>query len=67
MLPLTSCLQVSAPGAPCSHPVWDHSFVFCSERDKMTLFKPNAAVVIEFYAASACKLLLRVCDVSVPL
>ncbi|XP_060074868.1 coiled-coil domain-containing protein 33-like [Ylistrum balloti] len=45
--------QISLPGRPDTQPLWNHPYLFCDERDKATLFTPGAALVIEYYIATA--------------
>ncbi|XP_071130011.1 coiled-coil domain-containing protein 33-like isoform X3 [Mytilus edulis] len=45
--------QISLPGRPDVQPEWNHPYLFCEERDKATMFTPSAALVLEYYEASA--------------
>ncbi|XP_033747042.1 coiled-coil domain-containing protein 33-like isoform X2 [Pecten maximus] len=45
--------QISLPGRPDTQPLWNHPYLFCDERDKATLFTPGAALVLEYYIATA--------------
>lgn len=44
---------MSLPGRPEGQPTWNHPYLFCDERDKATLFTPGAALVLEYYIATA--------------
>ncbi|OWF56529.1 Coiled-coil domain-containing protein 33 [Mizuhopecten yessoensis] len=45
--------QISLPGRPDTQPLWNHPYLFSDERDKATLFTPGAALVLEYYIATA--------------
>ncbi|XP_069124504.1 coiled-coil domain-containing protein 33-like isoform X4 [Argopecten irradians] len=45
--------QISLPGRPDTQPLWNHPYLFSDERDKATMFTPGAALVLEYYIATA--------------
>ncbi|KAM9311809.1 coiled-coil domain-containing protein 33 [Gastrophryne carolinensis] len=44
--------QISSPGLPPSHPIWNSSFLF-QGRDGVTLFSEGAALVLEYYPVTS--------------
>ena len=45
--------QITLPRGPPHQPIWNHSFFFCNEREKATLFTPNAALVLEYFSQNS--------------
>ncbi|XP_072255175.1 coiled-coil domain-containing protein 33 [Pyxicephalus adspersus] len=44
--------QISSPGLPPSHPIWNSSYLF-QGRDGVTLFSEGAALVLEYYPVTS--------------
>ena len=51
-------LKVTRPSKYDDQPVWMHPFLFCSESDKNAMFKPGAALILEYYPAPSRLLML---------
>ena len=49
----TYVFQITLPRGPPHQPIWNHSFFFCNEREKATLFTPNAALVLEYFSQNS--------------
>ncbi|XP_068128677.1 coiled-coil domain-containing protein 33 isoform X2 [Hyperolius riggenbachi] len=44
--------QISSPGLPPSHPIWNSSYLF-QGRDGVTLFSEGAALILEYYPVTS--------------